>query len=203
MTNYPRFLLYVSVMLIITYLQQEFVLLPELQHLDIVEEASKAQLLERWQRMRWLSFVIAPLMLLLRLSLVSLCLFVGGFFFADMSGRKYRDWWGIALKAQAVLLSYSAALCIVNLTAGANQAMALSKYSSLLFLGGDSLAQWIKIPLAAVNVFEIAYWLVMAHLVAVQTENRFAASFKFVLSSYGVGYLFYIVFLMFLVLYLS
>ena len=53
MTNYPRFLLYVSVMLIITYLQQEFVLLPELQHIDIVEEASKAQLLECWQIMRW------------------------------------------------------------------------------------------------------------------------------------------------------
>ena len=85
MTNYPRFLLYVSVMLIITFLQQEFVLLPELQHLDIVEEASKAQLLERWQKMRWLSFVVAPLMLLLRLSLVSLCLFVGGFFFAETS----------------------------------------------------------------------------------------------------------------------
>lgn len=190
-------------MLIITYLQQEFVLLPELQHLDIVEEASKAQLLERWQKMRWLAFVTAPLVLLLRLGLVSLCLFVGGFFFADMAGRKYRDWWDIALKAQAVLLAYSAVLCIVNLMAGANQAMAVSTYSSLLFLGGDSLAQWIKIPLAAANVFEIAYWLVMARLVAVRTENRFAPSFRFVLSSYGVGYLFYIVFLMFLVLYLS
>ena len=28
----------------------EFVLLQELQHFDIVEEASKAQLLERWQK---------------------------------------------------------------------------------------------------------------------------------------------------------
>ena len=85
MTNKTMFLLYVSVILIITYLQQEFVLLPELQHLDIVEEASKTQLLERWQKTRWLAFVIAPLVLLLRLGLVSLCLFVGGFFFADMT----------------------------------------------------------------------------------------------------------------------
>lgn len=49
------FLLYVSVMLIITFLQQEFVLLPELQNLDIIGEEAKGQLLERYQKTRWIS----------------------------------------------------------------------------------------------------------------------------------------------------
>lgn len=49
------FLLYVSVMLIIIFLQQEFVLLPELQNLDIVGEEAKGQLLERYQKTRWIS----------------------------------------------------------------------------------------------------------------------------------------------------
>lgn len=49
------FLLYVSVMLIITFLQQEFVLLPELQNLDISGEEAKGQLLERYQKTRWIS----------------------------------------------------------------------------------------------------------------------------------------------------
>ena len=85
------FLLYVSVMLIITFLQQEFVLLPELQNLDIVGEDTRTQILERWQRLRWVSFLLVPVLLALRLSLVSLCLFIGSFFFAETNGKKFKD----------------------------------------------------------------------------------------------------------------
>lgn len=80
-SNVYIFLLYVSVVLIITFLQQEFVLMPELQNFDLVDDEAKAQLLERWQKWRWVSFVVTPLLLLLRLGLVSLCLFVGSFSF--------------------------------------------------------------------------------------------------------------------------
>ena len=38
------FLLYVSVMLIITFLQQEFVFLPELLNFDLVGDVKKAQM---------------------------------------------------------------------------------------------------------------------------------------------------------------
>ncbi len=41
------FLLSVSVMLIITFLQQEFVLLPGLQNLNIIGEDARAQILVR------------------------------------------------------------------------------------------------------------------------------------------------------------
>ena len=61
------FLLYVSVMLVITFLQQEYVLLPELQNLDIIGEDVKVQLLDRYQSTRWLSFLLVPVLLLLRL----------------------------------------------------------------------------------------------------------------------------------------
>lgn len=190
-------------MLIIIYLQQEFVLMPELQSFDLVGDEAKAKMLESWQKWRWLSFAVAPLLLLIRLSLVTLCLFVGSFFFADMAGRKFKDWWGVAMVAQSVMLLYSVVLCIINIAAGANEALEVTKCISLLFLGGEGIEQWIKIPLSAVNVFEIAYWFLMAKLVSVKTDNGFGKSFKFVMSSYGVGYLFYIVLLMFLTLYLS
>ena len=202
-SNVYIFLLYVSVVLIITFLQQEFVLMPELQNFDLVDDEAKAQLLERWQKWRWVSFVVTPLLLLLRLGLVSLCLFVGSFFFSEMSGRVFKDWWTVAMNAQAVMILYSVVLCITNLVAGSDMAMEVTKYSSLLFLGGDNIEQWIKLPLSAVNIFEIAYWLVMARLISVRTKIQSCRSWGFVMSSYGVGYLFYIVLLMFLILYLS
>ena len=197
------FLLYVSVMLIITYLQQEFVLLPELQSLDLVGDEARAQLVERYQRMRWISFLLVPVLLLVRLSLVTLCLFLGGFFFADMSGRKFKDWWGVAMVAQAAMMIYSIVLCVVNLGVGADKAMELTTYTSLLFLGGENIEPWVRMPLAAVNVFEILYWIIMALLVGRLCGTRLGKSFKFVMSTYGVGYLFYIALLMFLMLYLT
>ena len=201
--NHSLFLLYVSVMLVITFLQQEFVLLPELQNIDIVGEDARGELLERWQLMRWLSFLLVPVLLLLRLALVSLCLFIGGFFFAEMSGRRFKEWWKVATVAQAVILLYSVMLCIVNLSVGADKAMELTTYTSLLFLCGDNLEQWVRLPLSAVNVFEILNWTVMSILVGQLCKTRFGKSFKFVMSTYGVGYLFYIALLMFLMLYLT
>ena len=39
------FLLYVGVMLITTFLQQEFVLMPELQNFDLVGDEARAQMM--------------------------------------------------------------------------------------------------------------------------------------------------------------
>lgn len=197
------FLLYVSVMLVITFLQQEFVLIPELQNLDIVGEDVRGQLLERYQRMRWLSFLLVPALLVLRLSLVALCLFIGSYFFAEMNGKRFRDWWGVAILAQSVLLIYSVTLCIITISLGANKALDLTTYTSLLFLGGENIEPWVRMPLVAVNLFEILYWIVMSLLVGKLCGSGFGRSFKFVMSSYGIGYLFYIALLMFLMLYLT
>lgn len=196
------FLLYVSVMLIITFLQQEFVLLPELQSIDIIGEDVKAELLERYQKVRWFSFLLVPIVLILRLSLVTMCLFIGGFFFPPMSGKTFKDWWGVATIAQAIMLFYSIVLCIVNLTLGSNEAMTITTYTSLLFFGGPEVEQWVKVPLSAINVFEIIYWMLLSMAVGRLCKTKFGESFRFVLSSYGVGYLFYIAFLMFLLLFL-
>lgn len=197
------FLLYLSVILIIIFLQQEFVLIPELQNFDLVGEDAKYKIIESWQRWRWAAFVVAPLLLFLRLGLVSLCLFVGGFFFSDFAGRKVKIWWEIAVGSQSVMILYGIILCLFNIFVGSNEALVFTKYTSLLFFGEDDIEQWIRLPLSALNIFEIAYWLVMSKLVSTKTGNSFCNSFKFVMSSYGVGYMFYVVLLMFLILYLS
>lgn len=202
-SKYVLFLLYVSVMLVITFLQQEFALLPELQNLDIVSEETKVEILERWQRLRWLSFLLVPIILALRITLVTLCLFIGGFFFTETAGKRFKDWWGVATIAQSVMLIYSIILCIVNLAFGTNMAMEVTTNTSLLFLGGNTIEPWVRMPLAAVNVFEVLYWIVMALCIRKLCGTKIGRSFKFVMSSYGVGYLFYVALLMFLLLYLS
>lgn len=196
-------LVYFSIMLVITFLQQEFVLLPELQNLDVISDEAKAVALDRYQRIRWLSFVIAPVLLLTRLSLVSLCLYIGGMFFPEMSRQKYKDWWAVAVKAQSVIIFYSVILCVINVIYGSNKAADIVSSSSLLFIGGEFVENWVKFPLTAVNIFEILYWIVMSALVTRLVKKSFWKSFKFVMSTYGIGYLCYIIFIMFLILYIG
>ena len=120
-----------------------------------------------------------------------------------MNGKKFKDWLGVVMVAQAVMLTYSVILCAVNIGFGANKSLELTTYTSLLFLGGENIEPWVRMPLAAVNIFEILYWIVMALLVGRLCGTRFGKSLKFVMSTYGVGYLFYIALLMFLMLYLT
>lgn len=195
------FLLYVGIMFIITFLQQEYVILPEIQSVDIWGEETWAQFLEKYQKLRWLGYIFSPLLLAIRICLVSVCFLLGSYFFPEMSGKKFKDWLDISVLSQSVLVTYSIFLCVFNISVEPNQAMAVSKHISLLFLANDSADQWIKIPLTALNVFEIAYWFMLAILVSKSNGTKFGYSFKFVMSTYGIGYLFYIVLMMFVVLY--
>lgn len=196
------FLLYVGTILVFTFIKQEFVLLPEIQSFDLLGEEARVHMVEKWQKWRWVSFLIAPIFLLLRLGLVSLCLYVGSFF-SYTANKKFKDWWDVSMVAQSVLILYGVILCSISVIFSTKISSEISKYTSLLFLGGDNIEQWIRLPLSAFNIFEITYWIVMAKLVSARMETGFGKSFKFVLSSYGVGYLFYIVLLMFLMLYLN
>lgn len=203
LTNRILFLLYLCVMIVVTFLQQEYVFIPHLKTLDIVGEESRIQILEAFQHSRWISFLSIPVLLLLRLFLVTLCLYIGGFFFSEMGAKRFNDWWHIVIIAQSVMIGYGILLFALNLSMGPDMVKELTKYSSLLFLGRDDLESWIRLPLSSINLFEVLYWIVMSILVMKLCKTKIGKSFQFVMSTYGVGYLFYIAFLMFLQLYLS
>ena len=112
-------------------------------------------------------------------------------------------WWNVVLKADIVMILSSTVSCLLSVKYGAEHAMEISRYFSFAFLGNPkSTEQWVQIPLSALNVFEVCYWFFMSKLLSVQTGRGYWASFRFIMGSYGTGYLFYIVFVMFLVLYL-
>lgn len=193
-----------SFILIITYLQQEYIVIPQLSNMPIVDETLKAKIFESYYKHRWLMYLITIAILLIRVSLVSLCLFVGELFNERQQKIRYADSWNIALKSDIVLILFSVAVCAAAVVAGPDAATEFSHHSSFAFLVDSNITdQWLLVPIAALNVFEVGYWFFMAKLVAVQTGDCYWSSFKFVLSTYGVGYLFYIVFLMFLLLYLT
>ena len=193
----------ISILLILTWLQQEYVAIPQLTNMPVVDDAVKGRLIENFYKYRWVGFLTAPLILLLRITLTTLCLFIGGFFDEAMPKQNFRQWWNVVLKADIVMILSSMVSCLLSVKYGAEHAMEISRYFSFAFLGNPkSTEQWVQIPLSALNVFEVCYWFFMSKLLSVQTGRGYWASFRFIMGSYGTGYLFYIVFVMFLVLYL-
>lgn len=149
-------------------------------------------------------FLTPVAILLIRVSLVALCLFIGSLFNEGRQKIRYADSWNIVLKSDVILILFSFTICTIAVISGPDLATEFNRHSSFAFLVDQSITeQWLLVPIAALNIFEVCYWFFMAKLVAVQTGDGYGSSFKFVLSTYGVGYLFYIVFLMFLLLYLT
>lgn len=203
--NKACFILFcIAILLIITYLQQEYVVSPTIRNMQVINETIKAKIVESYYKYRWLMFLTPVAILLIRVSLVALCLFIGSLFNEGRQKIRYADSWNITLKSDIVLILFSIAICAVAIISGSDSATEFSRHSSFAFLvDPSSTEQWLLVPIAALNIFEVGYWFFMAKLVAVQTGGGYWNSFKFVLSTYGVGYLFYIVFLMFLLLYLT
>ncbi|WP_462353947.1 hypothetical protein [Alistipes timonensis] len=196
--------LFIACLLIIIYLEQEYIAIPQISNMSVVDETVKTKILEGYYKFRWLMFLAPVVILLIRVSLVALCLFLGSLFNDQQKKIKYTEGWNIALKSDVVLILFSVAVCAAAVVAGSDAATEFSRHSSFAFLVDSNITdQWLLVPIAALNIFEICYWFFMAKLVAVQTGDSYWSSFKFVLSTYSVGYLFYIVFLMFLLLYLT
>ena len=197
-------LLYISVILVIVFLQQEYVAIPQIIDMSAYDGATKAKILAEFQKYRWLGFIVSPVFLLLRIWLVAMCLFVGGILNDDYTPQRYAVCYSVALRASVVFVVSSVVTCALMLSTGQTGATEIVEHFSLMFLVSiDNLAQWLAIPIAALNVFETAYWFFMAYLYAKVSGRRYWNSLGFVLSSYGVGYLFYIIVLMGLMLYLT
>lgn len=62
-------------------------------------------------------------------------------------------------------------------------------FSALNIVGYKGLDVWWIYPLQTINVFEIAYWIVLAYLLdkALKTPKKQNTGLKIVASSYGVG----------------
>lgn len=197
-------LLLISLLLAVAYVQQEYIVIPQISNMPVVDEVIKSKIIESYYKYRWLTLTIPLVVLLFRISLAALCLFLGSFFFERQQKIKYAEGWNIALKSDIILILFNVVICSIAVAFGAERAGQFNLYVSFAFLVDPSITeQWLLVPIAALNIFEVGYWFFMAKLVAVQTGGGYWNSFKFVLSTYGVGYLFYIVFLMFLLLYLT
>lgn len=138
----------------------------------------------------------------------ALCVFIGGIFIPSFSKLNYWTSCKLLIRVQWVLIlvfvityvSYWITDSYSRLQADLSLG---NDYLLSVLFRSDSLLQLWQLPIMfimqSINLFQLIYLMLLAVYISKETSNKYFPSFWFVLRTYGVGYLFFNLLIMFLV----
>ncbi len=207
-SNIEFLFLLIALHLFFTVASKEVLDYNELNYASLSENLAKEQIesiiifQEKWE---WAIYLIVPILLLVKLSIIAAILDIGVFFYNKEI--KYSKLFSIVVKAEYIFL-----LVIVVKTAWLyffvkdftfQEVQNFYPFSVLHLVGTAGIDSWYFYPLQALNLFELAYWVVLAYLLGRAVPVKVEKAFEIVLSSYGVGFFIWVIAIMFLVLNMS
>lgn len=196
------FILLIFLVTICVFLQQKYIFVEQLKDIDIPLNI-KHQILTNLVKYGWATYIVSYLIILVRCTFVATCLFVGTMFFDKYSDLNYVKVFNISLKSDFILVIYSILSIILSMSNVISADGFICKTSLLAFISHDTAPHWFTPILASFNIFELLYWLCLAWLTSKITNHDFLFSLSYIISTYGIGFILYILILLFLVLYLA
>lgn len=205
MKNLHIFTLLTIIYLILNYLSQNILNTEDLLVTSLAEQLTNKQIediLNFKEKWNWINYVLLPLMLLIKTSIIAAILDVGCFFFNKEI--KYKKLLNIVIKEEFIFL-----LVIVFKTAWfyffqTNYNLEDLQYfyplSALNIIGYEGLQPWFIYPFQVLNIFELVYWFILAYLIGKELNENTDKGFSIVASSYGVSLLIWVVGVMFFTL---
>jgi hypothetical protein len=187
---------------------KEILRVDELVLSSLAEQFSKEQLekiIPSQKRLQTISYFFIPLMLILKISIIAAILDVGMFFFDR--GIKYKKLFNIVTKAEFIFLLVIIFKIFWFYVFQPNYTLKDIEYfypfSALNIIGYEGLQTWYIYPFQVLNLFEIAYWFILAYLMGKELKTSTEKGLTIVASSYGVGLLIWVVGVMFFTLNMS
>lgn len=171
---------------------------------DLLTYQQLEQLLESQKKWYWLGYAIIPLVILFRVSLVTLCLSVGMFFYNTENQVKFKYLFKVVLLGEFifVLLTYFKFFYfyLIKTDYTLQDIQQFYPFSYINFLTIENLEPWLVYPLQVINLFEIGYFFILVHGLCKLLKNKYWKSFEIVTVSYGTGLAIWIALIMFLTL---
>ena len=162
------------------------------------------KILELNQKWQWLGYVLLPVILLLKIAVISSVLYMGTFFFEKKIA--YKRLFTIVTKAEFifVLVALVKLLWFVFQDDYTLQdVQSFYPLSALSVVGYEELQPWFVYPFQTLNLFELAYWIILAWLIGREIQSTTDKALKIVASSYGSALLIWVVAVMFFTLNVS
>ena len=154
----------------------------------------------RWQ---WLQYVLLPVVLYLKSTVLAWILAIGGFFYGlELSHKNY---WKIVLQAEFIFLVSVLVkilwFVIIQPEFSLEEVEQFVPFSLQSILDTTTIPSWALYPLQLLNVFEGLYWVLLVVLLNQASGSKKGA--LIVVSSYGPALFIWIIFIMFLTLNLN
>ena len=161
---------------------------------------------KKWQ---WVSYVVIPLLILIKTTLISSSLYIGTFFYSKIK-ITFKQLFNAVVKAEFVFLAVVILKMVWFYFFQTSYTLEDLQYfyplSALNIVGYKGLEAWFIYPLQVLNLFELAYWLLLSYFIgklAFTEKDKgkpMDLGFKIVASSYGSALLLWVVVVMFFTL---
>jgi len=157
------------------------------------------------QKWEWIAYLLLPLLLIIKVSIIALILDIGCFLFGKEI--KYKKLFNIVTKAEFVFLGIIILKTIWFYVFQQDYTLEDLQYfyplSALNIVGYEGLETWFIYPFQVINLFEFAYWFILASLISKELKTTTSKGFSIVASSYGVALVIWVVGVMFFTLNMS
>ncbi|KIA98046.1 hypothetical protein OA93_11365 [Flavobacterium sp. KMS] len=199
--------LFLSIALIlITEIIKSVLNIDKLLYNSMAENLSSQQLnhfFEIQNKWKWVSYFFIPVYITIKTSVIAIVLYMGTYFFSQKEVA-YKSLWTIAIKAEFVFLLVPITKIIWFYFFQTKYDLEDIQYfyplSALNIVGYKDLESWFIYPFQTLNLFELAYWLILAYFIGKETETNMDKGLKIVAYSYGPTLLLWITIVMFFTL---
>jgi hypothetical protein len=186
-----------------SYVMREFIITKDVFYRTYGEQVATEridQYLHLRDQVKWIVFGFIPVILLIKISLVAVCLTSGAELMNYNLG--FKKAFKIALVAEMVFIvaTYLRTIGLI-LFVNINVIQDIQQFSPLSLasvLPMNKFPDWLSYPLLTVNLFEVAYMFALASGVSYALQKNFRQSFRLVFYSYGLGLLIWMVTIVFL-----
>ena len=153
---------------------------------------------QKWQ---WVGYLSIPIVLFIKIGLISVVLFMGTFLFDKKVA--YKKLFSIVTKAEFIFIIVGIIKLIWFLFSKdytIEDVQSFYPLSALSIIGYEGLSPWFIYPFQTLNLFELLYWIALAYLIGKEIHTSTDKALKIVASSYGSVLLIWVVMVMFLTL---
>ena len=189
------------------YIQDTMILTKEVFYNTLGEQLTIEridEMLEEQSEWKWVSYLLIPVVIALQAFLVTLCLNCGTILMNYTI--RFRPLFTLVLRSSVVFLLMKLALTFILLFTKIqifDDLITANKFALAGFVDKADVPTWLMYPLSILNIFEAAFWLLLTFGMGRLLQRPFKASLGFVATTYGLGLLMWMVFIIFLQLNLS
>lgn len=173
-----------------------------LEQMTMEKVEQSLALKSKWE---WVSYAIIPVLVIIKISIVATVIDIGCFFFDKR--LNYKKIFNIVVRAEYIFLLIIIIKIVWFYFFKPNFTLEDLQYfyplSALNIVGYDGLNAWWIYPFQVLNLFELAYWFILAYLIGKELKIATDKGLSIVASSYGVALLIWVVGFMFFTLNVS